>query len=136
MRKDKTILAIFIIFLTSCKPFSEVSTKDQYRKTWTGRQLRKHSCIRWIRETIKDTVENYVVQRTWGKSQICGSYGWPIKLRVITYNNQNKPIEKRIVKRGRYDTKKINKTFTYPQNYNGLTETQIKALKDSLNKID
>ncbi len=136
MRKDKVIFTVFILFLISCKPFTEVSTKDRYKKTWTGRQFRKHSCIRQVRETIKDTVENYIVQRTWEKRHICGFYAWPIKLCTITYNKQNKPIEKHVVKRGRYDTKKINKTITYQQNYNGLTNGQIEALIDLLNKID
>lgn len=132
MRKDKIILAVFILLLTSCKTFTEVSTKGRYKKILAGRQLNTHSCIRRIHETIKDTVENYIVQQTWEKRQICGFYGWPIKLCTITYNKQNKPIEKHIIKRGRYDSKKINKTISYWQNYNGLTEEQIKALKDSL----
>jgi hypothetical protein len=90
MRKHKIILAVFILLLASCKTFTEVATKGRYKKIWVGRQLNTHSCIRRIHETIKDTVENYTVQQTWEKRQICGFYGWPIKLCTITYNKQNK----------------------------------------------
>ena len=135
MRIDKIILGLLIIALTSCKTFTEVSTKDHYKSIWTGKQFRSRSCVRWVHETIKDTVANYVVQRTRQKRQICGFYGWPIKSVTTTYNKQGRPLEKHIVKRGRFDTKKINKIKTYPKNYNGMTKEQVIALKDFLNNM-
>lgn len=90
------------------------------------------SCHRHIRVTIVDTVTNYVLQTTKEKRQVCGSYGYTIKARTITYNVKHRKMEKLIIHYNNLTNIQSRNVTEYRNNANHFELVEIKKVLELL----
>lgn len=126
------MLLIFALFLYSCVHNSYITTKDQYKKTFSFWQFRKQSAIRHWKETIADTTSTTLIQRSSGKRRIRGVYSYDIYKKMTTYNAKGQKMVESTTYRNNVKHITENRKKEYWQNYDSLKSFKIDSLLSKL----